>query len=296
MADIVICDVCGSDKLTFDKKCFDYTVSHETFTLLNCSACGVLITSPRPDNQQLSKYYLSENYISHSNKGRSLIDKVYLLARRITIKRKVKLISQFGISQGKVLDYGCGTGEFLKACKQKSWRVTGIEPSALAREKAKTLTKEKIVSSFEEINNPPFDIITMWHVLEHVPDLNTALKNIHSSLNNNGTLIIAVPNHESYDAKHYGEYWAGYDTPRHLWHFNQQSMRKLLANNSLDLINILPMKLDAFYVSMLSEKYKHGKDAGLKGMTMAFIYGFISNFKASTSGNYSSLIYIVQKK
>ncbi len=295
MEDIIICPVCGNTKLeNFYSNCQDHTVSHETFKLIKCIACGLVITSPKPNDESLGNYYLSDDYISHSNKAKSIVDKLYILIRRYTLKQKLKLIAKHN-QTGLILDYGCGTGDFINVCKSNGWSTIGIEPSIDARQKALSLTKTKIYSSVEDLPKTRIDVITLWHVLEHIPDLENILKKLSDHLSENGTIFIAVPNHKSYDAEIYRELWAGYDVPRHLWHFCPSSMEKLLTNNSLKLKMIVPMRLDSFYVSLLSEKYKHDNKYSIKGFLKAISTGIKSNLKAAKTGNYSSLIYILQK-
>ena len=295
MIDISLCPVCGNNTLTQDFSCIDYTVSRGSFQLVTCVNCSFRITSPRPTDNELQEYYQSDNYISHSRKAVSLVDKIYLIARKFTLRKKLNLISRLKKDQGTLLDYGCGTGEFLKTSKAAGWKIFGIEPSKTAREKASQLTDQKILSSIKEVDERGLDIITLWHVLEHIPDLNETLKNIAELLYDNGTIIIAVPNYTCFDAAHYENFWAGYDVPRHLWHFSPESMKKLLARNSLTITKIIPMKLDSFYVSLLSEKYKSNGKLGLGRMTKAFFVGLWSNIRGIKTGNYSSLIYIVKK-
>ncbi len=131
----------------------------------------------------------------------------------------------------------------------------------------------------------------MWHVLEHVHDLNETLAKLRSLLTNNGTVFIAVPNHESYDAQLYKNYWAGYDLPRHLWHFSKENIKTLLTRHNLKLQAIVPMRFDAYYVSLLSEGYKNPAKSSLIKSASAFTRGLISNLKAGKD-NHSSLIYI----
>jgi 2-polyprenyl-3-methyl-5-hydroxy-6-metoxy-1,4-benzoquinol methylase len=254
-----------------------------------------VITSPRPAETDLGKYYLSEDYISHNNEAKSLIDKIYLQARNYTLAWKRKLIiAHTKRTENKLLDYGCGTGAFIQATTKDNWQSFGVEPSQEARNQATRLTQSPIHKSLEELKNHSFDAITLWHVLEHVPDLNELLQKLKSVLADNGTMFIAVPNHSSWDGKNYKEHWAGYDVPRHLWHFSHQTMKRLVENNGLKLQQIIPMKLDSFYISLLSEKYKKGKTT-IPGMINAFINGLKSNILAKRNGQYSSLIYIVRK-
>jgi len=279
--------------------CKDYTVSRETFSIFIDEDSGLLVTSPRPENQELGKYYESEDYISHSNSKKSFLDKLYRVVRNYTIKQKVKLINSFNETDKKILDIGAGTGDFLAACKNSRWEVTGVEPNS----KARNIAKKKLDSSsfiyhnvedlqLETQSPKPrtYDVITMWHVLEHVPNLTEYVSNLKKLLNPNGTLIIAVPNHKSFDATYYKEYWAAYDVPRHLWHFSKMAIQKLFQQENMRVFKTLPMKFDSYYVSLLSEKYKTGRSNFLK----AFFIGFKSNWIARTTKEHSSIIYIIK--
>lgn len=254
----------------------------------------MLITSPRPPSKDLGKYYESDNYISHSNSSKSIFDKVYHISRHLALKWKLSIINTNSTTSTKktILDYGCGTGEFLNACAANGFEIAGVEPSAAARKQATSKTKIEITDDLKKIESS-FDVITLWHVLEHVEDLNEKISQLKSMLSKSGTMFIAVPNHQSTDAKHYRELWAGYDVPRHLWHFNERSMTTLLQNHGLTLHKIIPMKLDAFYVSMLSEKYRTGKQS-LSTMIAGFWNGLKSNLSAGKN-NYSSQIFVIRK-
>src|SRR5690606_12600886 len=247
---------CKSVELTNHMICKDYTVSQESFAIVKCKKCKFLFTNPRPSEENLYKYYQSEDYVSHANKSNNPLNSIYKLARYFTIRHKIRLLSKYHQS-GNLLDYGCGTGEFLKAGKAHGWEVTGYEPTVSAYEAMDSSIKTHITDQLDEQRyKKHFHVITLWHVLEHVSDLQEIIKRLKKMLKPEGIIIIAVPNHESYDAVHYKEFWAAYDLPRHLYHFSQKTMRNLLTSNKLKLISTLPMFLDAFYVSMLSEKYK----------------------------------------
>lgn len=273
-------------KIKFKTK--DYLVTQENFTLIFDKDSDMLITEPQPKN--LEKYYDPKNYISHSDDKNNFIEKVYQQVKKITLNKKVKLIDQYSLDEKSLLDIGCGTGEFLAYAKNKNWNTVGVEVNQNARNKA--LNKKLIIyKSLEDLPKRQFNIISLWHVLEHLPNLNEKISLIKTKLDDNGTLIIAVPNYKSYDAKHYKEFWAAYDTPRHLWHFSQDAIKILFEKHNFKVTKTLPMYFDSFYVSLLSEKYKNGKSNYLK----AFYRGLISNIKAKSNGEYSSLIYILKK-
>ncbi len=284
--------------------CRDYTVSKEKFDLVLDENLDMLITSPKPKGEELSKYYESENYISHTDSNKSLVDKVYQIVKNYSIKKKVNLINSFETDKKTILDIGSGTGDFLVACKNNGWDIHGIEPN----NKAKTIALKKIRISSNNISNviknnigdllcdlndiQKYDVITMWHVLEHVPNLSEYILSLKKLLKPNGSLIIAVPNYKSYDAQYYGKFWAAYDVPRHLWHFSQKSIQLLFSKHDFQIVKTLPMIFDSYYVSLLSEKYK----TRISNPVHAFYIGLLSNLKAKKTKEYSSLIYVIKSK
>jgi len=235
----------------------DYSVSKEQFNLYKDNEIDLVYTYPQPEPNQLSKYYESEDYISHTDGKRSLFEKVYQIVKSIALKNKVRLINELN-AKGNLLDIGAGTGDFLIAANKDGWNITGIEPS----EKAKSIAIKKGVQFVENTNvlqSNSFDVITMWHVLEHVPDVQKQIQELERLLKPNGSILIAVPNFNSFDAKYYGKFWAAFDAPRHLWHFSKTAIKVLFEREGLQLKKVVPMPFDAFYVSLLSEKYKSGK-------------------------------------
>lgn len=272
----------------------DHSVSGETFQLVLNQSYGFLETQPKPKEEQLSNYYKTEDYISHTDSKRNLFEKAYHLVRNISLKRKLKLINSFNNEERIVLDIGCGTGDFLKAAMDNGWKVFGIEPNEFARNIANTKTNNAVfnIEHLEKLQPKSFDVITLWHVLEHLPNLEEQIRTLKHLLKEQGTLIVAVPNHKSFDAKYYKEFWAAYDVPRHLWHFSQSSISKLFTRENMRVVKTLPMKYDAYYVSLLSEKYKSGFMNPLK----AFWVGLRSNLKAKNTKEYSSIIYVLKNQ
>jgi 2-polyprenyl-3-methyl-5-hydroxy-6-metoxy-1,4-benzoquinol methylase len=288
------CPICNNHTFHHFLRCSDYTTTKEEFNIIRCSECSFLITSPRPSQSEIGKYYQSDKYISHTGSSKNLTDKLYLLARSYSLSKKRHLIERH-LKPGTLLDYGSGTGEFLNHCSIHGWKVEGVEPSQEAKSKAKQFAHLIIHSDLEELTNRKFQVITLWHVLEHIHTLTDTLKRLTELLHEKGKIIIAVPNPESYDAKKYQQYWAAYDVPRHLWHFKKKDISALLKQSGLTLVDIQPMKLDSFYVSLLSESYKHGTRYRLRQLISAFFNGLTSNRKAKLEMNYSSLIYIAEK-
>lgn len=277
-----------------NSKVKDFSVSGEEFSLIENKEFGFLETYPQPKTEDLSRYYKSEDYISHTNTKRNWFEKVYHSVRKITLKQKLKFINSFNSETKNVLDIGCGTGHFLQVCQKYNWNVTGIEPDTNARAIANTLINNRVFGA-QELKNLPkssFDVITLWHVLEHLPNLKEDLTRINSVLKPNGILIVAVPNYKSFDAKHYKSFWAALDVPRHLWHFNKQSIKTLGHSFGFKLEKTKPMWFDAFYVSLLSEKIKTGR----KNILKAFFIGIISNISAFFTKEASSHIYVLKKQ
>jgi 2-polyprenyl-3-methyl-5-hydroxy-6-metoxy-1,4-benzoquinol methylase len=292
------CQICNNEKHQPFLECIDYTVSKETFKLVSCNNCGFIFTNPIPDINDLGRYYKSNEYISHSNTSKGLVNSIYQFVRKYTLVKKLQLINNATKKSAakNLLDVGCGTGEFLNTCKNAGWQVQGIEPDDDARNLAVnnyqlTINQE---SHLDAIAAESFSCITMWHVLEHVPDLNARIQQLKKILTNDGKIIVAVPNCSSYDAQYYKQFWGAYDVPRHLHHFKPNDIELLFGNNGMKVERVLPMVFDSFYVSLLSEKYKHNSTNLLAG----FYRGLVSNMKAASKNNntYSSQIYIISKK
>lgn len=290
------CLCCGSASITKVFACKDYTVSNEYFEIWQCQACTFRFTQNAPDKIAVGKYYQSAEYISHSDTKKGLINLLYHYVRNFTLTTKLNLLKKVtGLQQGTLLDVGAGTGAFVSAMQQAGWKVTGLEPDETARNNA----FKNYNLQLEELNNMhslpgnTFDALTLWHVLEHVHDIDEYLANFLKILKPAGKLIIAVPNYTSYDAGHYKQYWAAYDVPRHLYHFSPNSMQVLLWQKGFAVEAIKPMWFDSFYVSMLSEKYRYGKNRFVN----ALLVGLLSNIKALFNAKKcSSVIYVVRKK
>lgn len=297
MKEINECLICGSKQSEPFLVCKDYTVSQKDFAIRKCKDCGFKFTSPRPEDKDLGHYYKAESYVSHSDTKKGFVNTLYHWVRSYTLIKKLQLVMQHTrLKQGKILDYGAGTGAFLETCKRNKWEALGIEPDETARkvmkEKFSISTYVSLAEAKQNNSFVGFDVITAWHVLEHVPDLKETIETFRTILKDKGILIVAVPNPGSHDALHYKEYWAAYDVPRHLWHFAPADMIKLCTDGGFKLIETRPMAFDSYYVSMLSEQYKSGHS----GLVKAFWRGFVSNIKANKTGKeFSSQIYIFRK-
>ncbi len=267
----------------------DFSFTNKDFDLYLNEELELLKTEPKPSIDELPSYYESEDYISHTDSKRSLFEKMYHLVKNYSINKKVNLINHYSLHKGSLLDIGAGTGDFLVRAAKDNWSIQGMEPN----DKARNIATNKGVVFTDNLNSlspHSFDVITMWHVLEHVSDLENQIKLLKKLVKPNGIIIIAVPNFKSFDAKYYGKYWAAYDVPRHLWHFSKTAIEKLFQKENVSLIKIKPMLFDSFYVSLLSEKHKTGK----MNYFNAIYVGLKSNLLGLKSKEYSSHIYILK--
>lgn len=289
------CPVCNNTDLKSLRTIQDHFGQKEIFNLDNCQQCNTLITNPRPSPDDIIKYYKSDSYVSHGDKTNPVFDTLYASIQKLNFKKKKHILQTYTLEKNH-LDYGCGAGAFLNYLNTNNWQVSGIEPDEQARNIA--TNKHGLHNIFPDLltldqqpSKSSYSSISLFHVLEHVHTLKETLEKLISLLNRNGVIILALPNYKSYDAQIYGEYWAGYDVPRHLYHFTQKSIHQLSKTFGLNIVATHPMKFDSFYVSLLSEQYKYGS----KRYLHAFLNGYKSNLKASKSNEYSSLIYVLSR-
>jgi 2-polyprenyl-3-methyl-5-hydroxy-6-metoxy-1,4-benzoquinol methylase len=272
----------------------DHSVSGDSFELIYDASKEMLFTHPKPPESELSNYYPSTDYISHTNQRKSLFDLLYHAVRYVSVRRKLRLLKPFQSQQATLLDVGAGTGFFLRAAKKRGWTVTGLEPNSSARNLANIKAPNTVFDSdtLRTLPEKSFDVITLWHVLEHLPNLEDDIRIFPKLLKPNGRIVVAVPNFKSFDAEYFKGFWAAYDVPRHLWHFSQQSIPKIFSEVQVKLESTHPLVMDAYYVCLLSNKLKTGANQILN----SFWVGLVSNIKALKSGEYSSLIYILKNK
>lgn len=274
--------------------CCDYAVTGEFFDVITDQNNQLLKTKFLLDQNSLNKYYDTDRYISHSDQKPKLFDKLYFTARRFTQYQKLRLLSKFKSKDSRLLDFGAGVGHFVQNARINNWNAYGVEPNLKARSIANSKGTEIVfpLTYLKSISYNSQSVITLWHVLEHLPNPNEQIKDLKNLLRQDGRFVVAVPNFKSYDAQYYGTYWAAYDVPRHLWHFSKNAISQLFEKHDMEIESIHPMWLDAFYVGLLSTKYKFKKMKILKG----FWIGLVSNLKAIKTGEFSSLIYVIRHK
>ena len=290
-----LCPLCSSEKIGLQFNCTDHFVSNKEFLVFKCERCGFSFTQDYPEESEIARFYESDNYISHNDTSEGFSNKLYRFSRSIMLRRKKKLIQNItGLKKGNILDIGSGTGHFVNAMKNAGWRAKGIEINENARNFAITHFDVNITTpdKIPAIEADAFDCVTLWHVLEHFHDPYKYISEIYRLVKPGAICVIALPNCSSYDAEHYKRFWAAWDVPRHLWHFNPTTFRNFSEQSGFKLESLRTLPLDVFYISRLSEKYKGSSLSFLKGMSKALVFSFLSVFKKKKS---SSVIYILRK-
>lgn len=289
------CPICNSSDILNAFNAVDHFSTKEIFPIYDCNNCGFRFTNNFPSDDIIGRYYDSPDYISHSDSKKGVVNLLYHFLRKQMLRKKVNMVSKYTLG-ARLLDIGSGTGYFLNAARERGYQVTGIEKDSKAREYAITSfgLDVKDEHSLWAIESESFDVVTLWHVLEHMQNLNEVVAKIKSILKPDGVMILALPNHKSHDAKKYKEYWAAYDVPRHLWHFTPDTVEKLLSKHQFEIMKQKTMPLDAFYISMLSEKYK-GSSVFLQYLK-AIAVGTIGYLRSVSDVNHSSSVIYIAKK
>lgn len=286
------CPWCGTPTENNILELKDYFLSQEEFKIMECPHCGLRFTVPRPAPEVIGKYYQSDEYFSHQQNKKGLVPRIYEFVKSFNIKYKASLATA-GIPHGCLLDIGCGVGDFLAYVQKQGWEVQGIEPSDAAKKIAESRLGflPKAPTAYDSFPDQTFDVITMWHVLEHVDDLHFQTSEIIRLLKPGGRLIIALPNFQSFDCQYYKDKWAAWDVPRHLNHFAPDVLRGLFTSLGFQVIDTQRLRWDSYYISYMSERFLGHAFPLLRGAWV----GLRSNCKACHNGMYSSLVYRFQK-
>ena len=288
------CPVCGHSSFKHFLNVPDWLVSKEVFELQQCEQCQFVFTANAPLEKDAGPYYNSEEYVEHSDTSSGLIYSVYHVARRAMLHYKYIKIKRLHAGK-KLLDVGSGSGYFLNFMKKKGYNVTGVEISkkAVALCKKNFGIKAHSPSEFlEEKLDTDYDIISLWHVFEHVYSYDAYFELFSKSLNNNGYLILALPNCDSQDARMNKSYWGAYDTPRHIWHFTSKTIELFAMGRGFKMIKKHRMPLDPFFNVMVSDSYKD-KFTFLPLTLLKGLYSYIISLLNIEKS--SSIIYIFQK-
>ena len=263
----------------------DHFLTNETFTIKKTPIKGLLQTHPPPPKNKIQQYYSTNKYISHDSTGSGPFYFLYRTIRRINFWFKYWLMNKKELFS-KMLDFGSGDQYFIQQLQQRKHNVFGVDPLK------PNMSKQVYDSIFNEsLDNKKFSCITAWHSLEHVYELENVIKRFCQILDENGIVIVAVPNYRSFDAKFYKSFWAAYDVPRHLWHFDKQSIIKVFYNNGFSFIKTTPLLFDSYYISLMSEKYKKSNFR----IFNSIVVGTVSNIAAFFTKEYSSNIFVFKK-
>ncbi len=289
------CPVCNGTQFQPYLQLKDYSISKEDFTLMECKDCGFVFTHNFPDEKSIAPYYKSEDYISHSDTRKGLVNRIYHVVRAVMLQKKAQMVEVYSSKRkGRLLDIGTGLAYFPEFMKSRGWQVEGIEQDADARQAASKRFDFVVndVPALLEMKGRDFEVISMWHVLEHVHHLDVYMKTIWENLADDGLFVVAIPNPDSPDAAHYKQYWAAYDVPRHLWHWKPQVFKTFAQKHGFEVVATKPMPMDAFYVSMLSEKYKQASLSFIKGI----FWGKMTWWKSLNQPQKSSSVIYFMKK
>ena len=293
---ITTCPLCGGTRLERSLTCVDHYATGEAFHLCRCGECGFLFTEDAPVEEEIGRYYETPEYISHSNTHKGLTNLLYHGVRRFMLGRKARLVCRVAHrSAGRLLDIGTGTGYFPAVMRKRGWQVEAVEKNEGARQFALRNFGIEVLPEGALYGYVPgsFDVVTLWHVMEHLQRLDETWELLYSLLSEQGRLVVAVPNSSSYDARKYGAYWAAYDVPRHLWHFTPGTIERFGSKHGFILAERHPMPFDAFYVSILSERALHRRFPFVRGMLAGMLAWFSAQVRKERS---SSMIYVFRKK
>ncbi len=293
---ITECPLCG--KAAFEKAitCIDHYVTGESFDICRCLHCGFLFTQNVPCESEMERYYNTPDYISHSDTHKGIVNRIYHRVRRWMLSKKAHLIERnSGLNHGILLDIGTGTGYFSGFMQKRGWQVYATEKDSRARTFAEKQFEVHVdpPEMLDKYKQNSFDVITLWHVMEHLEKLNPTWDKLNFLLKERGILVIAVPNANSFDANKYKEMWAAYDVPRHLWHFTPSTMQQFGAAHGFILAETYTMPFDVFYISILTEKYKGSRFPLLKGAING-TKGWLATVARKEQS--SSIIYVFRKK
>lgn len=288
------CPLCQSSDIGLALKAKDHKISGEEFEIWDCKNCGFRFTQDVPDQDHIGEYYKGEIFISHSDTKEGVVNRLYHRARKVMLDRKYSLIHR--LSSGReLMDFGAGTGYFLDHMRQRGYTVHGVEIDSGARafaQKKFGIHIDGIDTFYESKAQEAYDVITMWHVLEHIEDPHDLLQRLHRMLRPGGKMLIALPNHNSSDGKKYQQYWSAYDVPRHLWHFEPKTLELMIEQNGWKMDSMHRLPFDPFYNAILSEQFRAASLALVRGG----VAGLTSTLSAlATKRRASSLIYVVSK-
>ena len=289
------CPLCGGNDTSHFTDCTDHAVSNETYSLQRCGSCGLIFTIAPPDSQDKQTYSKLDQELNRADNPRKRLDRLYYYARILNIRRKIRLIERLTrVSSGKLLNYGAKSGYFSSRMTDRGWKVTSLEEYHEQRIFSLEMFHHRMMDIDEIDSLPPgsFDAVTLWHTLEHQEDPHTLIEKLIRLLKPNGLLFAAVPNTDSLDAAWYGSQWAAWDVPRHLLHFNTTSMIRFGLAHNLVLMHHERMPFEAFYIPMLSEKFKGNRHPIITGAVRGLKFWHKTNTDREKS---SSIVYVFRK-
>ena len=270
ISETITCDLCGSER--HEQILVGLDLLHGTegsWPVVRCLDCGLVFTNPRPAPESVGAVYPS-TYSPYKAKKRKRKSRRWRLqqwalqhhwnypAPRRTLpgkivswpfmlwtrgkKRNYDLFAYEG--DGKLLDYGCASGAYLGRMEDRGWHVSGMDMSQQAIETCHQQGFDAHVGIAPDQQFPPdsFDVVSLWHVFEHVPSPTHTLEQVSAILKPNGKLVLGVPNINCLPARWFGKYWFALDLPRHVTHFSKETITKLLNRNGYEVEKIFAQR------------------------------------------------------
>lgn len=239
MIEVTRCAVCGADEAETVSYGWDRLLGLPgTFRMCRCRECGLLYLNPRPTEEEMLQYY-PEEYEPYS---RAIDDEPWFqrLNRRYGMSKRCRAVMAYEPG-GRLLDVGCATGNFLyEMARRGTWETYGVEPNSKAAQYARQrLGLNVFTGTLRQARFPDdyFDVVSLWNVLEHLHDPMGDLREVNRVLRHGGLLVLSLPNVESLDAWLFGQYWVGWDIPRHLHVFPRPTLKRLLAATGFALLD-----------------------------------------------------------
>lgn len=294
--DLKLCPLCGASGQIPYAQCKDFTISNESFYLLKCPSCNIVYTLDPPSESDTKRYDKLDLKLRLGDSPRGLTGRLYYHIRNLMLIRKAHIVEKQAYrTSGSLLNYGAKTGYFSSRMERRGWEVTSVEKYLEERLFSLEMFHHRMIdlSEMESLHSETFDVITLWHVFEHSYHPGELLDRFHELLRPGGILIMSCPNINSIDAKYYGPYWAAYDVPRHLWHFEPGSICNLALKHGFTLMHRERLPFDSFYISILSEQHLGHKQAFIRGMMKGFHSWLLSSSRRDLS---SSLVYVFRKR
>jgi len=259
-----LCPLCNSDKSTITFNGKDFLYSKKDFTVVSCSSCGVMYTNPRVKKNQIGNYYFKGYSPYKPVKRNPLLRTMIDLSGNIFGNINIEIHKDIKSYNFKtVLEVGPGSGSLLQFLKKNNYQVAGVEIDNDCVERIKAQGIECYCGELSDykrmLGTRKFELIILCHVLEHLYNPREIIEIIYSLLSDNGILYMILPDVGSIEAKLFGKYWIGWDLPRHVVHYNRNTVRDLLTKSGFKVISIRKNISSSFFIESIGFRFLNGK-------------------------------------